>query len=65
MLLQDTEYSAYQLLSATSRSRFLISLTIITHYFIIFDLIVNKLQGTHINLHTVHTFVKAEVLEIL
>ncbi|XP_026819038.1 52 kDa repressor of the inhibitor of the protein kinase-like [Rhopalosiphum maidis] len=60
-----TRNRAFQLSSATSNSTFLISLKVIAYYSSVLEPVVTKLQGTSVNLHSVHKFVKTELLGIL
>ncbi|XP_025417879.1 52 kDa repressor of the inhibitor of the protein kinase-like [Sipha flava] len=60
-----TRNRAFQLSSATSNCTFLISLKVIAYYSSVLEPVVTKLQGTSVNLHSVHTFVKTELLGIL
>ncbi|XP_026821693.1 52 kDa repressor of the inhibitor of the protein kinase-like [Rhopalosiphum maidis] len=57
-----TRNRAFQLSSATSNSTFLISLKVIAYYSSVLEPVVTKLQGTSVNLHSVHKFVKTELL---
>jgi len=60
-----TRNRAFQLSSATSNCTFLICLKVIVYYSSVLEPVVTKLQGTSVNLHSVHTFVKTELLGIL
>ncbi|KAL5239367.1 hypothetical protein ACI65C_006777 [Semiaphis heraclei] len=60
-----TRNCAFQLSSATSNCTFLISLKVIAYYSSVLEPVVTKLQGTSVNLYSVHTFVKTELLGIL
>lgn len=60
-----TRNRAFQLSSATLNSTFFICLKVIAYYSSVLEPVVNKLQGTSVNLHSVHTFIKTELLGIL
>ncbi|KAL5237222.1 hypothetical protein ACI65C_004632 [Semiaphis heraclei] len=60
-----TRNRAFQVSSATSNCTFLISLKVIAYYSSVLEPVATKLHGTSVNLRSVHTFVKTELLGIL
>jgi hypothetical protein len=63
MLLQEIVHSNFH--QPHRIVLFLISLRVIAYYSSVLEPVVTKLQGTNVNLYSVHTFVKTELLGIL